>query len=92
MWFVVHFTKDNTVSAVPTSWWKHGYCAWPNKNNLNKNKLIETKQKPNKIDYEYFKARLLTENPIGNYVVLLKVIITINVKFNSTVLSCSSFL
>jgi len=92
MWLVVHFTKDNTVSAVPKSWWKHGYCAWPKRNLQNKNKLIESKQKPNKIDYEYFKARLMTENPIGNYVVLLKVTIKINVKLNCTVLSCSSFL
>jgi len=87
MWFVVHFIQDNSVSAVPKSWWKHGYCAWPKKNK-NTSKLIESKQKPNKIDYEYFKARLLTENPIGNYVILLKVTITINVKLNSIVLSC----
>ncbi|KAF0746022.1 Integrase catalytic domain-containing protein, partial [Aphis craccivora] len=35
------------------------------KKNKNSSKLIESKQKPNKIDYEYFKARLLTENPIA---------------------------
>lgn len=72
MWFIVHFINDNSVSAVPKSWWKHGYCAWPKKNIKNKNKLIESMQKPNKIDYVYFKARLLTQNPIGIYVVLLK--------------------
>ncbi|XP_022160369.1 uncharacterized protein LOC111026575 [Myzus persicae] len=67
MWFIVHFINDNSVSAVPKSWWKHGYCAWPKKNIKNKNKLIESMQKPNKIDYVYFKARLLTQNPIASY-------------------------
>lgn len=81
------------MSAVPKSRWKYGYCALPKKKkNKNTTKLIESKQKPNKIDYDYFKARLLTENPIGCYVILLKVTITINVKLNTIILSCSSFL
>jgi len=75
MWLIVHFTQDNSVSAVPKSWWKNGYCAWPKKVFKNKNKLIETKHKPNKIDFEYFKARLMTEISIGNYKIVLKVAI-----------------
>lgn len=67
MWLVVHFKKDNSVSAVPKSWWKHGYCAWPKKTIKHTNKLIEANNKPNKIDYEYFKARVLSKKPIGWY-------------------------
>lgn len=67
MWLIVHFTKDNTVSAVPKSWWKRGYCAWPKKTIKTSSKLIESNVKPNKVDFEYFKARLLCKNPIGWY-------------------------
>lgn len=77
MWLVVHFPQDNTVSAVPKSWWKNGYCAWPKKSIKNVSKLIELNKKPNKNDYEYFKARLLSGNCIGNQkIILIKVAIT----------------
>lgn len=65
MWYIVHFTKENSVSAVPKAWWRNGYCAWPKKHVKNTKKLIELKQKPNKIDFNYFKARLFSENAIG---------------------------
>lgn len=76
MWLVVHFTLENSVSAVPKSWWKNGYCAWPKKSIKNVNKLIELNNKPNKNDYEYFKARLLSGNVIGNKNNLIKIEIT----------------
>ena len=45
MWLIVHFLSDNSVSAVPTSWLKKGYCAWPKSFIKNKNKFIENKIK-----------------------------------------------
>lgn len=68
MWFMDHFTKgDNSVYAVPKSWWKHCYCAWPKKNIKHSSKLMELNKKPDKVDFEYFKSRLLSKHPIGWY-------------------------
>lgn len=65
MWLVVHFLSDNSVSAVPTTWVKRGYCAWPKPFIKNKNKFIENKIKPGKSQFDYYKARTLSEKPIG---------------------------
>jgi len=38
MWTVVFFQDGNSVAAVPTNWYKDGFCAWPKK-------LLNTKVK-----------------------------------------------
>jgi len=65
MWFIVNFLSDNSVSAVPTTWLKNGYCAWPKQFIKNKNKCIEKKMKPGKSQFDFYKVRLLSEKPIG---------------------------
>lgn len=66
MWSIVNFTKDNTVSAVPSHWWKNGYCAWPKPSVKNASMLLQKRSIPNKFDYDFFKARIIhTKNPIS---------------------------
>lgn len=56
MWSIVVFIKDNTVEAVPTSWFKNGYCAWPKKDQKIK---INRRIQPNNFDFEFYSARIL---------------------------------
>lgn len=60
-----YFLSDNSVSAVPTTWLKNGYCAWPKQFIKNKNKFIEKKIKPGKYQFDFYKVRQLSEKPIG---------------------------
>lgn len=65
MWIIVNFLSDNSVSAVPKIWWKNGFCAWPKKFIKNKNRYIESLIEPKKSEFDYYKARILSDNPIG---------------------------
>ncbi|XP_060846369.1 uncharacterized protein LOC132926669 isoform X2 [Rhopalosiphum padi] len=58
---VVHFFGDNSVAAVPRFWYsdKKSTCAWPKKPH-NTKKLIEQCSIPNKIEYEYLEARVMS--------------------------------
>uniref|UniRef100_A0A2S2P2H6 Uncharacterized protein n=1 Tax=Schizaphis graminum TaxID=13262 RepID=A0A2S2P2H6_SCHGA len=68
MWSIVNFTNDNSVSAVPSHWWKNGYCAWPKSSTKNASLLLQRRAIPNKFDYDFFKARKIhTKNPIKTY-------------------------
>ncbi|KAL4083199.1 hypothetical protein QTP88_028529 [Uroleucon formosanum] len=67
MWLIVNFLSDNSVSAVPKTWLKNGYCAWPKQFIKNKNKFIEKKIKPGKYQFDFYKVRLLSEKPIASY-------------------------
>lgn len=68
MWSVVSFDDENTVECVPNSWFRNNVCAWPNKNLKNYKKAIEYRYNPNNLDYDYFKARLLSTD-IGTYTI-----------------------
>jgi len=61
MWSVVHFYDDNSVEAVPTYWIENDLCAWP-KNNYHAAKLRDGKVKPNKFEFDYYRARVLSSN------------------------------
>ncbi|KAL4084068.1 hypothetical protein QTP88_029384 [Uroleucon formosanum] len=67
MWLIVNFLSDNSVSAVPTTWLKNGYCPWLKQFIKNKNKFIEKKIKPGKYQFDFYKVRLLSEKPIASY-------------------------
>lgn len=66
MWIVVSFDDDNTVECVPNFWYKNNLCAWPNKTVKNHTKMIERRYNPNNLEFDFFKARILTKN-IGSY-------------------------
>ncbi|XP_025405896.1 uncharacterized protein LOC112680112 [Sipha flava] len=65
MWAVVHFSSDNSVDYVPSSWVKRDgikmVCAWPNNDN-NLKKLRSSRSYPNKIDYSYYKCRVISKD------------------------------
>lgn len=64
MWsVVVVFKDDNSVEAVPSSWFKDKKCAWPRKN---AKRLIERRTIPNEIEFDFLEARKLGKN-IGKY-------------------------
>lgn len=60
MWVVVHFTIDNSVEAVPITWYNNddGTCAWPNKT-VNPVRSIQKMTLPNKLEFKWLKARKL---------------------------------
>lgn len=64
MWMIVHFLSDNSVSAVPTTWLKRGYCAWPKPFIKNKNKFIENKIKPGKSQFDFIKQDHYLKNQL----------------------------
>lgn len=71
MWSIVNFTNDNSVSAVPSHWWKNGYCAWPKSYTKNASLLLQRRAIPNKFDYDFFKARKIhTKNPISECLII----------------------
>lgn len=85
MWYVIHFPKDNSVEAVPSTWYKNGNCAWPNKP-INAVRAIQKRIQPNTLDFQWFKARKLGSF-YGNYIVSYiifqkKIIYSINAGFN----------
>jgi len=65
-WEVVLFYKDNSIEAVPDTWVKKGFCAWP-KSSKNVKQLIKNRYKPNKSDFIYYPARTLGIKNFGNY-------------------------
>lgn len=74
-WSIVNFIADNTVEIVPSQWIKqNGYCAWPMTLKINDvRKSVKNKVRPNKFDFQLFKARCLAGD-IGksnNYFILL---------------------
>ncbi|CAI6344460.1 unnamed protein product [Macrosiphum euphorbiae] len=69
MWSIVNFAKDNSVSAVPSHWWKNGYCALPKSSAKHPLFLLQRRAIPNKFEYDFFKARIMhTKNPIKYYI------------------------
>lgn len=64
---IVVFTKENSVSAVPSCWFDAllGKCAWP-KPSVHSlasiNKLISRRSPYNTIEFDLFKARELKRN------------------------------
>ncbi|XP_060881900.1 uncharacterized protein LOC132953528 [Metopolophium dirhodum] len=67
-WSIVHFVVDDTVEVVPSQWIKrNGYCAWPKTLKINEvKKLVQNKVRPNKFDFNLFKARCMAGD-IDNY-------------------------
>lgn len=65
MFSIVHFLGDNSVEAVPSSWFnkKNGTCAWPQNGKIAL-KLIEKKVDPNDEEFNFFKSREM-RNDIG---------------------------
>lgn len=58
MWTVVCF-EDNSIAAVPQFWFERGVCAWPKKS---PRKCIERRIKPNEVDFQYLKAKIIKNN------------------------------
>lgn len=63
MWIVVHFLNEDSVEAVPETWYqKHDKtCAWPLNKHLVK-RLIEKRTYPNNLDFQWVPARTLGRN------------------------------
>ncbi|XP_022177277.1 uncharacterized protein LOC111038462 [Myzus persicae] len=65
MWAVVHFSSDNSVDYVPLIWVKKDgiktVCAWPN-NDSNLKKFRSSRSYPNKIDYSYYRCRVISKD------------------------------
>lgn len=65
MWAVVHFSSDNSVDYVPSIWVKKDgiktVCAWPN-NDSNLKKFRSSRSYPNKIDYSYYRCRVISKD------------------------------
>lgn len=64
---IVVFTKENSVSAVPSCWYNIilGKCAWPKPSihsSASINKLISRRTHYNTIEFDLFKARELKRN------------------------------
>jgi len=64
---IVVFTKENSVSAVPSCWYDAllGKCAWPKPgvhSSASINKLISRRTPYNTIEFNLFKARELKKN------------------------------
>lgn len=59
MYIVVHFEDDDSVEAVPSIWYKNGYCIWP-KNEQNINSLIEKNSNPNTFKHTSLKAKRMS--------------------------------
>lgn len=68
MWYVVNFTKDNSVAAVPCSWYTNGMCAWPLKCS-NIKKFVLKNVQPNKNEFKWYTARRLGSR-YGNYILI----------------------
>lgn len=68
MWAIVHFIKDNSVEAVPSTWYNDGTytSAWPNKS-INAVRTIQKRTLPNKLEFEWFNARKFGSMS-GNYI------------------------
>ena len=61
-YLVIEFFEDNSIEAVPASWFKkkEGTCAWPNtKNPSILRKFVELKSIPNEVEYSYHPAKVL---------------------------------
>jgi len=65
MWIVVVFQNDNSVAAVPTNWYKDGFCAWPKKCIKHKGTMIQNQTEPTRSEFDRFQARKLSSSPIG---------------------------
>lgn len=61
---IIIFTKENSVSAVPSIWYSNGKCAWPKPSHSISmvNKLISRRSPYNAIDFDIFDARELKNN------------------------------
>lgn len=69
MWSIVCFDEENCVEVVPDYWQKNGVCAWPKKSVKNCKKYIEKRVEPNEIEFDYFKARIISKN-ISNFSII----------------------
>lgn len=70
---VAHFFDDDSVEAVPSSWFiGKKLCAWP-KNDALAGKFIVSKYKPNEKEFKYLRARILRKN-IGKLKMFLSII------------------
>lgn len=60
MWIVVHYLNEDSVEAVPETWYKRKehLCAWPISKKSVK-RLIEKRGYPNKLDFKWLPARTL---------------------------------
>lgn len=65
MWIVVVFQDDNSVAAVPTNWYKDGFCAWPKKTVQHKGQMIQNQTEPTRSEFDRFPARQLSSSLIG---------------------------
>lgn len=61
MWSVICFHIDNCVDVIPDYWYNKGMCAWPKKKSDHK-KFIESRTEPNEEDFDFYHARLLSQN------------------------------
>lgn len=59
MWIVVHFLNEDTVEAVPETWYKkkEKTCAWPLLSKINKK--MQKKDYPDNINYHWLPASVL---------------------------------
>lgn len=64
LWDVVHFTVENCVEVVPSTWAKKDKYAWPKDKKLVK-KFIESHSAPNSTDFDYYAARKLGNKSYG---------------------------
>lgn len=71
MWIVIHFLNEDTVEAVPETWFrrKEKMCAWPRISKKSK-VYIEKKYYPDEINYEWFPARILGRK-YGSYYIMI---------------------
>lgn len=61
MWTIVCFEEENCVEAVPDFWYKDGCCAWPKKYIKNCKKFVDRRIFPNEVEFDYFKARPISQ-------------------------------
>lgn len=65
MWSVIIFEKDNSIEAVPSTWYFKNKCAWPKKN---PKKFIEKQVAPNKTDFYFLRARKIGKDVGKNFI------------------------
>jgi len=63
-WDVVNFLNDNSVEAVPHTWFKNKKCAWP-KDPKQIKKFIEKRKIPNQNEFVFYPARKFKDKSYG---------------------------
>lgn len=67
-WTIVHFIKENSVEAVPTTWIVGNMCYWPSFTSEKVYKAIKNHEHPNSC-WESFEIRIFRNATYGKFTI-----------------------